>query len=103
MYGDYGFEGDVVRSRMVGCERDVVWEVVVLGCDSDGEGRVFEESVDCRSNITASWDSEGAILPSVSCVGAWAVVGILWLLTGGQKSSCKSTTTSAALLLSVAM
>lgn len=40
------FEGDVVRSGVVGGEADVVRRVEVLGCYFEGEGE-GEEGVDC--------------------------------------------------------
>jgi hypothetical protein len=93
---------------VVGREGDVVLRVPVFGADFQGEGQ-GEEVVDCGDYSAAGGDCEGAIL----WVGGRSVVVLVGDkrrrgkgdrrgLTGGQKSSWRSTTIRAG-LKSVAM
>jgi hypothetical protein len=57
-----GFKRSVIGRRMVAGEGDVVWWMVVLGCDTGHQPRLREEGVDQRSDGSAILYSERAIL-----------------------------------------
>lgn len=74
----------------------MVGGVAILGCDSEGEAWVREKGVDCWGDGAGFLYGEGATLVSLAAKGL-----LFWKgkLTGGQKSSCMSTTIKAAFIL----
>ena len=66
----------------------------VLGSDAGCEGREVEEIVDYRRDCAAAFDGEGAVLSYVLTLVRDSTTRV-GRRTGGQKSSCMSTTINA--------